>query len=157
MRRKSFKSNYLPIRAFNISQGYGLRFLPSYISSLSQFIVNDDSNTPAPPNILSLAEEARIWTRNRHDFIITELGSTQFFRSDLDTPRVLSSFTSMMRHVAFWELGHSLRDIMWESLTICLRLTNFGSIERNDWASTSYEDAVRSKYSVNSAFNLNAL
>ncbi|KAJ7482915.1 hypothetical protein B0H11DRAFT_1914995 [Mycena galericulata] len=120
-----------PQRIFKYAnKGYGIRFLPTYMSSLTRFEANGKDNV-SPLNLPSLANKARMWTQERHTFITEELGFNRFNRSDLyrlepHNPSPLSSFTSLMRHVAFWELAQSAGD----------------RIVEDDWASTSYEDTL---------------
>ncbi|KAJ7148260.1 hypothetical protein C8R46DRAFT_917089 [Mycena filopes] len=101
-----------PRRLFKYAaRGYGIRFLPSYIDSLSRFSLSAEKM--APLDINELTKEARLWTRNRYIFVSVELGLNRFLRSDLvpdgqSHSRPLSSFTSLMRHVEFWEMGQCM-------------------------------------------------
>ncbi|KAJ7730554.1 hypothetical protein B0H16DRAFT_1733713 [Mycena metata] len=125
-----------PQRIFKYARkGYGLRFLPVYMTS-----VDHDIN--------SLAEEARTWAWHRYLYI-TELPARDgiFTRADLDDAvgfrrtRPLSSFTHLMRHVAFWEMGQTFSNII---------------IEKDHWASTSYDtddNIPRQQYAWDARFN----
>ncbi|KAJ7175590.1 hypothetical protein C8R46DRAFT_891456 [Mycena filopes] len=87
------------------ARGYGIRILPSYMKSLG---IDHSSNRPS---LYILAEEARILTQNRY-LLLRELGSVYFAPSNLlnvDAAghSILSSFSSLMCHVAFWEMAQS--------------------------------------------------
>ncbi|KAK7013881.1 hypothetical protein R3P38DRAFT_3322436 [Favolaschia claudopus] len=91
---------------------------------------------PSTTDVTYLAQEARHWIKDQYTFVTTDFGSEHFLRSDLGIPRsrALSNFTLLMRHIAFWEM------------------------ERNDWASTSYENTVplpssSYRYTWNQHFN----
>ncbi|KAJ7153736.1 hypothetical protein C8R46DRAFT_1042117 [Mycena filopes] len=133
-----------PRRIFKYAaRGYGIRILPSYTASLSR----SGSQEMAPVDVDQLAKKARGWTRNRYQFISVDLGLNRFLRSDLSPEGEshsdpMSSFTSLMRHVEFWEMGRRKDDVI---------------IEQNDWASTSYEDTYenvpKSQYPWDEHFN----
>ncbi|KAJ7482924.1 hypothetical protein B0H11DRAFT_1915004 [Mycena galericulata] len=95
------------------TSGYGIRILPKYISSLAGSI-----------DPLLLEEEARSWVNSR----IGPDGSMHSDLVELNFCRnILSSFTSLMRHVIFRGMGRGFQDIL---------------LEQNGWAATSYEDTV---------------
>ncbi|KAJ7657415.1 hypothetical protein DFH06DRAFT_1131900 [Mycena polygramma] len=111
-----------PQRIFKYaSRGYGLRFLPSYVSSLET--KSRAPSAPAPPLTLkSVADGTRLWARNW-------LRATFQYPSRTISPRVfpgysLSGFAMLMRPTTLWELGQ------------------MGDVEvSDDWSGTSsYED-----------------
>ncbi|KAJ7898773.1 hypothetical protein B0H13DRAFT_2664492 [Mycena leptocephala] len=97
------------------NRGYGLRFLPSYLSSLNQakepIPENHSGEHSLPLDIQRLAEESRIWAREKYEEMKTTHGHEHIPRySDLDHHRssCLTGFTLLMRSVAYWEIAQEI-------------------------------------------------
>ncbi|KAF7335572.1 hypothetical protein MVEN_02211300 [Mycena venus] len=97
-----------PQRVFKYAtRGYGLRFLPSYVSSLQR-----RKNIPgngAPPNgnlnLELLANETRVWTRN---WLRATFNHPLHTLSPVVLPGYsLSGFAMLMRPVTLWEMGRA--------------------------------------------------
>ncbi|KAJ7263594.1 hypothetical protein B0H12DRAFT_1268045 [Mycena haematopus] len=139
-------------------RGYGVRILPSYISSLEEC----KSKLPAISRdeilfgvaIHEIATASRKWTRT----VVDELDGVVCIRhSDLENNGQLSSepqgrsclsgFSLFMRHVALWEIEQ----------------TGEIKIDKRSWASTNYEDPSHSilayddtpSYTWGESFNIN--
>ncbi|KAJ6493336.1 hypothetical protein C8R45DRAFT_989494 [Mycena sanguinolenta] len=119
-------------------RGYGVRILPSYLSSL------EESKSKLPEisrgeilfgvDIDKIGAASRIWTRT----VVGALRGRSVAHAELDNDGQLSSepqgrsclsgFSLFMRHVALWEMGQA------------------GEIEtdKRNWASTNYEDYTQS-------------
>ncbi|KAJ7753722.1 hypothetical protein B0H16DRAFT_1833847 [Mycena metata] len=97
-----------PQRIFKYaSRGYGLRILPSYVSSLERAVVDTsaalagDDNPPLPLDLSLVANETRLWIQDW-------TARSRPFPTLVLSPRALpgyslSAFSMFMRHVALWE------------------------------------------------------
>ncbi|KAJ7154668.1 hypothetical protein C8R46DRAFT_1118017 [Mycena filopes] len=98
-----------PQRIFKYaSKGYGLRILPSYVSSLEKSVVDTnpvpDDTSPLRLDLSILAQETRLWIG---EWILASYP----FPTRMVSPRSLpgyslSAFSMFMRHVALWEMRH---------------------------------------------------
>ncbi|KAK7057988.1 hypothetical protein R3P38DRAFT_3253024 [Favolaschia claudopus] len=125
-------------------RGYGLRILPSYISSLKESETKLDSISRGEVlfglDADKIAAASRQWTRAVVDYITGDGYTTRSKLShvDLDNKHQLSSepqgrscltgFSLLMRHVALWEIEK----------------TGEIEIQRDDWASTTYGNGPES-------------
>ncbi|KAK7065054.1 hypothetical protein R3P38DRAFT_65092 [Favolaschia claudopus] len=119
-------------------KGYGIRILPSYVSSLPT--PRPRSTKSLPPNNCSIStwmkirESSRSWTqttvaRSDYDekkFSHRELDSKYQVSSEPQGRSCLSSFCLFMRHVELWDMERR----------------GEVSIEPDEWANTTYEDSV---------------
>ncbi|KAF8214866.1 hypothetical protein K438DRAFT_1749937 [Mycena galopus ATCC 62051] len=117
-------------------RGYGVRILPSYISSLeaSKSKLRDISRDEIlfGLDIEKIAAASRKWTRTVN---YDQLSSEPQGRS------CLSGFALFMRHIALWELEKK-GEIVYEYpffLTGVPRVNILRRINTKDWASTSYD------------------
>ncbi|KAJ7512451.1 hypothetical protein B0H11DRAFT_481994 [Mycena galericulata] len=138
-----------PQRIFKYAdRGFGIRFLPSYISSLDRSLATIEKDfsavgdAPLPLDLSLLMTNARIWTEDR---LMEIFGSFSVATSPkILGGRCLTGFSAFMRHVALWELSH------------CGYLTL-----DNDWGEgkfDSYEErpvgSLTPEYPWNAAFTL---
>ncbi|KAJ7735102.1 hypothetical protein DFH07DRAFT_893615 [Mycena maculata] len=142
-------------------KGYGLRILPSYISSLAKKKPSrpkSGKRSGASKNlhvdIPSLGEEEREWTtiqvrrKSRYSTVRLGLDSLLPPHAGYRRSRCLIAFRNFMRCVALWEMAQR-KEV---------------TLQENIWASTSYEDAMTtyddvpltSRYKWNARFDLAA-
>ncbi|KAJ7669362.1 hypothetical protein DFH06DRAFT_1180734 [Mycena polygramma] len=119
-------------------KGYGIRILPSYITSLATREAASDTNKPRNPvpsarkclDLASVAAEEREWTTQELANSTLEYGRPPPLRALISrgyrASRCLNGFQIFMRCVALWEHGRR-GDV---------------SIEKDFWASTGYQDAM---------------
>ncbi|KAJ7809075.1 hypothetical protein B0H14DRAFT_2867864 [Mycena olivaceomarginata] len=111
-------------------KGYGIRILPSYISSLAtrKSASNDStSRTPQKLDLGSIMAEQRKWTTSRKPTTLREL----LPRKDDRASRYMSSFRIFSRCATFWEMVRR------------------GTIRMIFWASTDYNQTAMSAYDDN--------
>ncbi|KAJ7188236.1 hypothetical protein C8R46DRAFT_848497, partial [Mycena filopes] len=103
-------------------KGYGVRILPSYLSSLAHISDNEESIdiTHLAADAHSYVEDMFLRLRDTHRVRYSDLDESSPARSCLTT------FTLFMRHAAYWEIAR-LRD---------------GLIDEPAWAYVSYEETV---------------
>ncbi|KAJ7276704.1 hypothetical protein C8J57DRAFT_1061528 [Mycena rebaudengoi] len=137
-----------PERIFKYAdKGYGIRFLPSYISALDDLPAGPLMGLHATKqhfDIHLVASETRDWME---DWVRPRIGR-RIRHSDLDTTEhrslCLAGFSFFMRHVGLWEMAQR-KEV---------------TIETDSWASTSYtmttnyDDTPQPKYKWNSAFTI---
>ncbi|KAJ7020989.1 hypothetical protein C8F04DRAFT_1274306 [Mycena alexandri] len=109
-----------PLRIFKYAdKGYGVRILPSYVSSLVQTEGSESID------INGLAAAAHLWVNN---LFVAWRESHHIRYSDLDdnwpTRSCLTGFSLFMRHVAYWKMALEKNEIL----------------DEPTWAYVSYED-----------------
>ncbi|KAJ7753732.1 hypothetical protein B0H16DRAFT_1886800 [Mycena metata] len=137
-------------------KGYGIRILPSYISSLKTWkpkkAQRQQFKGPLEREIIAIAEEEKEWTtkevlrmvkRRAHVFFQALMPRHAGYRAS----RCLKGFRIFMRCAALWEMGH--RGVV--------------KLDANVWASTEYQDAMTtyddaqpSKYKWDENFKIEA-
>ncbi|KAJ7188211.1 hypothetical protein C8R46DRAFT_1023637 [Mycena filopes] len=135
-----------PKRIFKYAdKGYGVRILPSYLSSLAHISDNEESIdiTHLAADAHSYVEDMFLRLRDTHRVRYSDLDESSPARSCLTT------FTLFMRHAAYWEIAR-LRD---------------GLIDEPAWAYVSYEETYednpnsvlnRPEYKWDPSFRLSA-
>ncbi|KAJ6496036.1 hypothetical protein C8R45DRAFT_1131777 [Mycena sanguinolenta] len=114
-----------PQRVFKYaSRGYGLRFLPSYVSSLQTAKnVSDDDSSPLNLEVIANKNraEAKAWI---HGLITFHFGHISPISPAVFPGYSLSGFAMLMRPVTLWEMGRT------DDLSV-----------KDEWSNTSpYED-----------------
>ncbi|KAK7007898.1 hypothetical protein R3P38DRAFT_2552529 [Favolaschia claudopus] len=119
-------------------KGYGIRILPSYVSSLSHSQTKINQISPSEQlfdlNMDEIRESSR--SRTQNTVARSDPGEKKFRHCDLDSKyqvssepqgrSCLSSFSLFMRHVELWDMEQR----------------GEVSIEPDEWANTTYEDSV---------------
>ncbi|KAJ7138503.1 hypothetical protein C8R43DRAFT_1019340 [Mycena crocata] len=109
-------------------KGYGIRILPSYISSLTATKSVPGQRSGPKFDILSIANEERAFTaqqaKQTPSYMLLE--SLIPRRAGYRGSRCLKGFRIFMRWVALWEMGQR----------------NEVELRKNIWASTAYQDAM---------------
>ncbi|KAJ7718695.1 hypothetical protein DFH07DRAFT_973202 [Mycena maculata] len=122
-------------------KGYGLRILPSYMSSLNNRKPSQaspgqqpDGTDDLPPDIPFLIAEARRLTA--HDVLRSDENDSNIFEFNMahSKPSGLSGFSSLMRWVALWEMGRR----------------GEVTIRKGAWALSSYRDAWDERFDTGS-------
>ncbi|KAF7375429.1 hypothetical protein MSAN_00430700 [Mycena sanguinolenta] len=114
-----------PQRVFKYaSRGYGLRFLPSYVSSL-QTAKNVSDDNSSPLNLEVIANKTRVSAKDWiHGLINLHFGHISSISPAVFPGYSLSGFAMLMRSVTLWEMGKT------ENIAV-----------KDEWSNTSpYED-----------------
>ncbi|KAF8217718.1 hypothetical protein K438DRAFT_2006765 [Mycena galopus ATCC 62051] len=131
-------------------KGYGIRILPSYVSSLATRESDSDDSTSEPRNfdIVSIAAKQRDWVttkvggKKEVGFVGTLMHSRVRYRSS----QCLNGFRIFMRCATLWEMAHQG--------TVSLRSDAWASTGYDQHALKSYDDAPNLLYKWDKNFNL---
>ncbi|KAJ7224957.1 hypothetical protein B0H12DRAFT_1267871 [Mycena haematopus] len=127
--------------------GYGVRILPSYISSLeeskSKLSAISREEILFGVDIHKIATASRKWTRSVVDQLPKvvchfDLENDSQVSSEPQGRSCLSGFSLFMRHVALWEIEQT-GEIQYE-----FHFFEFDCEDKRNWASTNYEDLSNS-------------
>ncbi|KAJ7322953.1 hypothetical protein DFH08DRAFT_969591 [Mycena albidolilacea] len=136
-------------------KGYGIRFLPSYISSLAtrESASNDStSETPRDRDLVSIAAEQRKWTAREMAKKVPIMFVRIADQSLSAVPsRCLKGFRIFMRCATLWEMAHRgtiiLKGDIWAA-------TDYHQDETYRDAITTYDDVANVPYEWNEKFHV---